>query len=207
MIPGSCWPFGGRFSDWPDARGGFSFDDVQLRELHFYPLMIRMEISFCHSYQRISNASPTTWLRPSCARALRRRHPGGKSILKNGLARSLAPHYDGLCAPMHGKAGLIMTIKMRKLIVIVPVASILLLAHLLALSEWLDRAGVVGWARSIRTEYVTGTGIAVIAAMLILLPPMPRRVLRTYAPIARCPVCDESLRPAGRYCPACGSRV
>ena len=100
-----------------------------------------------------------------------------------------------------------MTIKMRRLIVVVPVASILLLANFLALGEWLESVGVVGWARSINAEYITGTTIAVIAALLILLPSTPENARRTVPPIARCPVCDQGLRLGGRYCPTCGSRV
>ena len=100
-----------------------------------------------------------------------------------------------------------MTIKMRRLIVVVPVASVLLLANFLALGEWLESVGVVGWARTVNAEYITGTTIAVIAALLILLPSTPESARRTVPPIARCPVCDESLRLGGRYCPACGSRV
>ena len=108
---------------------------------------------------------------------------------------------------MHGKAGLIMTIKMRRLIVVVPVASILLLANFLALGEWLDSAGVIAWAQSLRAEYITGTAIAVIAAMLVLFPTTSGGVRTTCAPLPQCPVCDERLRPGGRYCAACGSRV
>jgi len=100
-----------------------------------------------------------------------------------------------------------MTIKMRRLIVVMPVAATLLLTNFLALGEWLDRTGVIGWARSIHAEYITGTAIAVIAAMLILLPPTTAVRLSWRTPSRRCPVCDEGLRPEGRYCPACGSRV
>lgn len=100
-----------------------------------------------------------------------------------------------------------MTIKMRRLIVIVPVASILLLANFLVLSEWLDRAGVIGWARSIRAEYVTGTAITVIATLLILLPSTAAAGQPPLERVRWCPVCDEELRPGARYCAACGSRV
>ena len=101
-----------------------------------------------------------------------------------------------------------MTIKMRRLIVIVPIASVLLLANFLALGEWLDSVGAIGWARSINAEYITGTAITVIAAFLILIPlTTTNKERRTCSPNPRCPVCDEGLRPGGRYCPACGSRV
>ena len=100
-----------------------------------------------------------------------------------------------------------MTIKMRRLIIVVPIASILLLANFLALGESLDRFGVIGWAQSIHAEYITGTAITVIAALMILLPSTPESVRTTCTPRLRCPVCDGDLRPRGRYCPACGSRV
>ena len=100
-----------------------------------------------------------------------------------------------------------MTIKMRRLIVIVPVAAILFLTNFLVLGEWLDRSGVIGLARSVRTEYVTGTAITVIVALLVLLPSAHESVRQTCRPFARCLVCDEGLRPGGRYCPACGSRI
>ena len=100
-----------------------------------------------------------------------------------------------------------MTIKMRRFVVVVPAAAILLLANALNLGEWLDGVGAVGWARSIRTEYFTGTAITVIAALLILLPSSTPRGLMESKQRLRCPVCDESLRPGGRYCAACGSRV
>ena len=181
--------------------------DIQLRELHFNPPR--------------SAGSPVIGTRTSASVMRRLRH-GSAPLLntgsalpargspvdsENGLARWSAPRYDGTCVTMHRKAGSNMTIRMRRLIVVVPVASILLLANFLVLGEWLDRTGVIGWARSINAEYITGTAIAVIAALLILIPSTPERERRRYAPSPRCPVCDEGLRPRGRYCPACGSRV
>ncbi len=100
-----------------------------------------------------------------------------------------------------------MTIKMRRLIIVVPVASILLLTNLLVLGEWLDRTGIIGWARSIRAEYVTGTAITVIAALLILMPTGTPEGSPVIQPRRTCPVCEQRLRRGGRYCPACGSRV
>jgi len=97
-----------------------------------------------------------------------------------------------------------MTIKMRRLIVVVPTASILLLANFLALGEWLERVGVVGWARSINAEYITGTAIT---ALLLLLPSSTPDVGCRGRQGPRCPVCDEESRLGGRYCHACGSRI
>jgi len=93
------------------------------------------------------------------------------------------------------------------MIVVASTAVILLLANFLTLGEWLASVGAIGWARSINAEYITGTAITVIAALLILLPSMPERGRQTMLAFARCPVCDEGLRPGGRYCPTCGSRI
>ena len=100
-----------------------------------------------------------------------------------------------------------MIIKMRRLIVVTPIAAILLLTNFLVLGEWLDRSGVIGWARSVKTEYITGTAITVIVALLILLPSTAAAGRSPLERLRRCPVCDEGLRPGGRYCPACGSRI
>lgn len=169
----------------------------QLRELHFYP-------------PRVNFGDRTR----TGARLIRRLRHGSAPPARGwplhserGLARWLAPRYDGSGVKMHRKAGLTMTIKMRRLIVVVPVASVLLLANFLALGEWLESVGVVGWARSINAEYITGTTIAVIAAMVVLVPSTSQGQRATYPPALSCPVCGEGLRPGGRYCPACGSRA
>ena len=93
----------------------------------------------------------------------------------------------------------------RKLIVITIAATILIMAGLPAITAGLHRAGLIPLARSIRAEYLTGTALTVIVALLILLPARWRvRVSpRGYA----CSVCEASVRPGARYCPACGSRV
>ena len=101
-----------------------------------------------------------------------------------------------------------MALRIRKLIVVGVIAAVILLANALVVAGWLDDLGLVASAGHLRTEYVTGTAIAVIVALLVLLPSAtaargrPRRER-----FLRCPVCDEGLRPGGRYCPACGSRV
>ena len=100
-----------------------------------------------------------------------------------------------------------MTITMRRLIVIVPVATILLLANFMGLSQGLANTGVIEWARSINAKYITGTAITVIAALLILMPATARSVPTPFMSRSRCPVCNEKLRRGGRYCAACGSRV
>lgn len=93
----------------------------------------------------------------------------------------------------------------RKLIIIVLVIVVLIAAGLPAISDALYSMGVIPLAQSIRADYLTGTALTVIVALLILLPSRWRvRVLpRGYV----CSVCEASVRPGARYCPACGSRV
>ena len=100
-----------------------------------------------------------------------------------------------------------MSINMRRLIVVAPIAAILLLANFLTLGEWLDGVGAIGLAGSIQTEYLTGTAITIIAVLIILIPSGAEEARRFPMPRDRCPVCDEETRHGGRYCPTCGSRV
>ena len=100
-----------------------------------------------------------------------------------------------------------MNLRIRKLIVVSVIAAVILLANVCVIAGWLDDVGVVAWARNLRSEYFTGTALAVIAVLLVLIPAAGARAGRWWRTVARCPVCDEGLRVGGRYCPACGSRV
>ena len=94
-----------------------------------------------------------------------------------------------------------MTLGIRKLFVLILVGSIFLLANVWFVVNWLDEHGVVDWAKHVRSEYITGTAITIIVALLILLvSPKGTRLLR------RCPVCDHALLK-GKYCSECGSKV
>ena len=94
-----------------------------------------------------------------------------------------------------------MTLGLRKLCVVSLVAGIVLLGNLLVVTSWLDERGVIDGARSVRQEFLTGTAITILVALLILLVPQ-----RGAAAGRHCPVCDSRLR-GGRYCGECGSRV
>jgi hypothetical protein len=100
-----------------------------------------------------------------------------------------------------------MTMCIRKLILVGVIISVLLLANAWTIAGVFDRLGVVALAQWLRDNFVTGTAVTVIIALLILLPTQVawRRPRSSQPP--RCPVCDEALRRGGRYCPACGSRV
>ena len=66
--------------------------------------------------------------------------------------------------------------------------------------------GVVEKANWIREEFVTGTAIAVIIALLILLV-NPKSASKAISFIRRCPVCDKRFVGNPNYCGECGSKV
>ncbi len=63
-----------------------------------------------------------------------------------------------------------MSIGKRKLAVISVIAAVLLLANAGTIVDWLQGIGLIPLAEYLRVEYVTGMAIAVIVALLILLP-------------------------------------
>ena len=100
-----------------------------------------------------------------------------------------------------------MTLRVRKLIVLCIIAAVFVMANALVLANWMNDAGLIGWASWFRAEFLTGTAIAVIVALLILLvSPERTPVIGRFASRC-CPVCDHTLNRQGRYCPECGSRV
>ena len=99
-----------------------------------------------------------------------------------------------------------MALGLRKLAVIAVIAFVFLLANFLTLAHWLSTAGLIDWAHGMRREYLTGTAITVILALLFLLA-SPRGRSKPLEWVRRCPVCDQLLLRKGRYCPECGSRV
>jgi len=56
----------------------------------------------------------------------------------------------------------IMTLGIRKTIVLVLVAAIFLLANMWLVMNWLQEKGVIDMAKSVRKEYLTGTAITII---------------------------------------------
>ena len=96
-----------------------------------------------------------------------------------------------------------MSIGSRKLVVVGVIAAVLLLANVGTIVAWLRELGVLPLAEYLRAEYVTGTTIAVIVALLILLPSRAAWAVAA----RRCPVCDAVLLRRGSYCGECGSRV
>lgn len=94
-----------------------------------------------------------------------------------------------------------MTLGIRKLAVLLLVGAVVLVANLLIVAQWMSDHGVIEGARHIREEFLTGTAITILVALLILLVPQRGAVAGR-----RCPVCDSRLR-GGKYCGECGSRA
>ncbi len=99
-----------------------------------------------------------------------------------------------------------MSLRAKKIVVVAALGTVILLTNVWAFADLLDRLGVVALAQRIRSEYITGTAVAVILTLLFLLGSssvisVPRRLAR------QCPVCDHLLLRRGKYCGACGSRV
>jgi len=97
-----------------------------------------------------------------------------------------------------------MSLGIRKIIVVMLIAGIFLATNILVIANWLADHGVAEKAGWVRREFLTGTTIAVVLALLILLVNPVGRVTSLGR---RCPVCDHRLITRGRYCPECGSSV
>ena len=78
-----------------------------------------------------------------------------------------------------------MNLVARKLIVIGSVGAVLLLANAGAIAAWMQKVGLIPWARSLRSEFLTGTALTIIVVLLILLP--SRAVWAIH--VRRCGVC------------------
>ncbi len=98
-----------------------------------------------------------------------------------------------------------MTLGIRKLIVVSLGGGLFLLANLWIVVNWLDSHGVIGAAKHVRQEYLTGTAITIIVVLLILLVGPGRATAGSW--FRKCSVCGERLELAGKYCSECGSRA
>ena len=96
-----------------------------------------------------------------------------------------------------------MTLTFRKTLVLAIIASVFLIAHALVIAHWLDGVGAIKAAGYLREEFLTGTAITVILAMLVLITNAGVRRGRVQR---SCPVCDHP-HGHGAYCSQCGSRV
>ena len=97
-----------------------------------------------------------------------------------------------------------MALGIRKLIMLTLVVALFVLANAWLLVSWLEDRGVIDLAKHVRAEYLTGTAITIIIALLILLVG-PKANGRS--PLRRCPVCDHRILGRANYCGECGSKA
>jgi hypothetical protein len=145
--------------------------------------------------------SERSFLRRNCARAPHL-HQSIRFSPKSSCALSLTA-LTWMLSDCHCLKGYEMSLTIRKTIVLGLIGVILLLSNILFVANWLAERGVIDWARNLRTEYLTGTAITIVAVLLILLV-NPRR---TGSLVRRCPVCDHVLLARGSYCSECGSKA
>lgn len=96
-----------------------------------------------------------------------------------------------------------MTLTLRKFLVLAIIAGVFLVANALVIVHWLNETGAIDTAALIRKEFLTGTAITVILALLILLVGPG---YQSFSARRSCPVCDRQHRN-GTYCSHCGSKV
>ena len=100
-----------------------------------------------------------------------------------------------------------MTLTIRKIIVLGLIGMIFLMANILVVTNWLAEKELAEKANWLREEFLTGTAIAVIIALLVLLVNPKSTSSRAVGFIRRCPVCDKRLIGNANYCGECGSKV
>ena len=101
-----------------------------------------------------------------------------------------------------------MTLGIRKIIVLSVIGAVFLAGNILVVANWLAEKGVEQKANWLQEEFLTGTAIAVIISLLILLTgPKRSDSSRTFGFIQQCPVCDHRLIGKGSYCSECGSKI
>ena len=96
-----------------------------------------------------------------------------------------------------------LSLGIRKLLVIGLIGGIVLLGNIWLVVSWLDEKGVIDWAGTVRKEYLTGTAITIIIALLVLLVGPRGRESRL---LRRCPVCDHVLLGRCKYCSDWGNK-
>jgi hypothetical protein len=98
-----------------------------------------------------------------------------------------------------------MSLTIRKIIVLGLIGVTFLTANILIVANWIAETGIAEKAGWVRKEFLTGTAIAVVVALLILL--VNPKSSRAVGFVRRCPVCDKRLIGNPNYCGECGSKV
>ena len=97
-----------------------------------------------------------------------------------------------------------MSLRIRKIIVIGIIGAIFLAGNVLLIANWLAKKGIPDKANWLRENFITGTAITVIIALLILLV-SPAKNRSSFG--RSCPVCDKRMLGNPNYCGECGSKV
>ena len=97
-----------------------------------------------------------------------------------------------------------LSLGIRKILILSLVGGVFLLGNIWLVVSWLADKGVIDWVKHVRSEYLTGTAITIIVALLILLVGSHGKGAGL---LRRCPVCDRILLGRGKYCSDCGSKV
>ncbi len=101
-----------------------------------------------------------------------------------------------------------MTLGLRKIILLGLIGCIFLMANVVVVANWLADSGVSQFAQTIKNNYLTGTAVTIIVALLILLVgPKKTSGSTIMSFVRRCPVCDHRLISSHNYCGDCGSKV
>ena len=96
-----------------------------------------------------------------------------------------------------------MSLMIRKIIVLGLIGLIFQAGNILLVANWLAEKGIEQKTNWLREEFLTGTAIAVIIVLLILLV-NPKNVSgRAIGFTRRCPVCDKRLIGNPNYCSEC----
>jgi hypothetical protein len=100
-----------------------------------------------------------------------------------------------------------MTLTIRKIIVLALIGLIFLMANILVVANWVAETGIAEKAGWLRREFLTGTAIAVILVLFILLVNPKNTTSKVVGFIRSCPICDKRLVGNVNYCGECGSKV
>jgi hypothetical protein len=100
-----------------------------------------------------------------------------------------------------------MSLTIRKVVVLGLIGVIFLSANILVVANWISDTGVAEKAGWVRREFLTGTAVAVILVLLILLVSPKNVAGKAIGCARRCPVCDKWLMGNVNYCGDWGSKV
>jgi hypothetical protein len=100
-----------------------------------------------------------------------------------------------------------MSLTVRKIVVLGLIGTIFLMANILIVANWIAESGIAEKAGWLRKEYLAGTAIAVILALLVLLVSPGNTTGQAICFNRSCPVCNKRLIGSPNYCSECGSKV